>query len=194
MTEPLKNLEAVVLYVVLEVRDLWGTTTQRSYAGASALQVRLEAAKVEAERQRSPGASFEIEEVPGLLLASADRSIAMVDFHSANSFGEWDIAEARNLLRRGVDIERVLDSFAATGIWTERPNPDSLIRVELGGPDAPKRVTGAISFWKWKSMPFGSHRPMTWREDRAKYQADGVRAVRAAFARINNLVPAPPSR
>lgn len=191
-TDPLLSVRAGVFYLVLQDRIAWGNEISR-YRGQLSLVTTVKRARQVAQGWRSPGANFTIMEAPGLVFETVRKRIGMIDFHSDDSFADWDPRGAE-VLRAGTPIELVIEAFGQTGSWKlgQAPSVHSIVhrRVEQMEPATP---LGTGSFTTYQSSFGGSRQPINWSHQRGAFISRGTLRIVAEFERVNSPEVVPPS-
>lgn len=191
----LLGVRAARLYVTVESRNAWHSTTSRKYSGNWALYPFLSLAKQHAEERRKPGSQFIIRESPGLVFYSSKAAVFMTDFHPEVPFGKWDASRASEVFRIGTHMLHVIRAFATYGFWTTKSNTrkDSLVNTTI-------RLDQWLDPALWSQFDFvepdskfanltskavGSGYKLAWTKSDAKCSARGALAIENAFVAVN---------
>lgn len=173
---------AASFFLVTRQRNAWWGTTSRQYRGPVSLNASLGEAKEVAERWRKQGSQFSIQEVPGLVLEGRFR-IAIVEFHSENSFSSWD-PTAKCPIGAGESLSRVCEVLEIGVWWRPRPDRNSMVRGLLADRDEPAPITPGQTFRTWSSAFYGADFSIHWVENRGRHRANGTVEV---ARRLNEL-------
>jgi hypothetical protein len=183
------------IHVTLRHRNAWNDTTSSQYRGPGSLTVSRREAEDVAEGWRERGSWFVIHEVPVLLLGTQLGPVAIAEFHTKNSFANWNRnSAAARVLRIGASAGDAIRSLGRFGIdddqwwhndWTAAISPHSSIN---GRPVwLPEYVTPKPRgrFKTWASVNNGSTYRIGWREFRTEERAVGASAVVTVFRELN---------
>lgn len=179
-------VRAAVFYIVTRQRSAWHGSWSSRYKGPTSLNPSLRESMAVAERWRAQGSQFSIQEVPGLLVLPKSKlyGIALVEFHSNNSFGRWIVDES--ILRVGAPAEGLLNRLTVDGQW-DGPIPldDSFVSGRVEDIDGIRLVSEKTTFRAWSSNFEGADAPISWQFKPGRHIADGVRKIESEFMRIN---------
>lgn len=119
-------------------------------------------------------------------MLSEQGPVAVVEFHSRNSFVQWDSVRGSDVLRLGTPIGTVLRAFGADGFWRRpEPSPHSLIsgKAEWGSlSPLPTRA----QLRRWESESNGAGRPLSWRKYPANKSRQGVNKIIGVYEAVNS--------
>jgi hypothetical protein len=163
----LKNMKGVTLYLLSTGRNAWHSTWSERYRSDAALFATFDQAKAVAEKSRNKGTTFEIEQCPGLAFYSIVGVVALVEFHSEQSFGKLKLDTISNRLEVGTMIRDAIDPFkAATGEYWDTPFPSEnsfiAVKSDLAEEFEPLPVPHYLR--KWGSVALGSNYYLGWNE------------------------------
>lgn len=181
----LLGISPVLLYVITRGRNAWHSTWVENYSGPTALVADFASAATLAEKRRKQGNVFYIEQVPGLLLKSSIAPIALVEFHSNNCFGKWDVEGAADRLELGTPIAAVLNALGPHGMWRGRPpSKHSFISgIADWQPLTPMPPRTPIK--RWTSQSVGRDYRLNWNKYLSRYSRQGINKIVKAFERVN---------
>jgi hypothetical protein len=163
----LKNLTGVTLYLLSTGRNAWHSTWSERYRSDAALFATFEAAKAAAEKARNRGTTFEIEQYPGLAFYSVVGVVALVEFHSKQSFMKLRLDTLTNRLEVGTMIRDAIDPFkaATSEYWsTPFPSENSFIVVRSDLAEEFETLPSPTYLKKWGSVAWGSNFYLGWNE------------------------------
>jgi hypothetical protein len=185
LAAPLLGVKPARLYVVIRGRNAWHSTWVQNYSGPYALSVSFHAAAAHAERRRKQGSVFYISEVPGIALQSEEGPVALVEFHSDNCFGKWDLSAGVDYLQLGTPIGAVMRSLGPYGHWRGRiPSKHSFITGKANwGSVALLEARKPLK--RWQSRSVGGQYALDWEQYRSRYTRAGVNKVIRAFEAVN---------
>lgn len=187
--EKVTHLNASVFYVVTRERNAWRGVESRQYQGPTSVTSTLDAAKQLAESWRQRGSQFTIQEIPGLEIETELSRLALVEFHSDNSFGRWDPTKS-DVLKLGTPARNLLEALGPSGQWRGVvPSEESFVSGELAAEDAPKEVKPRTRFSAWEAEFDGPGEPIWWRQRKGRHKSAGVRAIVTAYSKVNHLTP-----
>jgi hypothetical protein len=163
----LKKLKGVSLYLLSTGRNAWHSTWSERYRGEAALFSNFDSAKAEAERSRNRGTTFEIEQYPGLAFYSIKGVVALVEFHSKQSFDKLRIEDVGDTLHVDTPIRDAIAPFtAATSEFWNKPFPSEnsfvVVKSDLAEDFEPLMVPSYLK--KWGSVASGSNYYLGWNE------------------------------
>jgi len=120
----LLNLQGVTLYLLSTGRNAWHSTWSERYRRDAALFSTFNSAKAAAEKSRNRGTTFEIEQYPGLAFFSVAGVVALVEFHSKQSFSKLKLEEIGDRLKVGTPLRDAIAPFTeATSAFWNSPFP-----------------------------------------------------------------------
>ena len=185
MRAGLLGVKPVLLFVVTRGRNAWHSTWVRNYQGPASLVGSLRAAKALAEQQRVQGSVFYIREVPGLTLLTEEGPLGLVEFHSDNCFGKWDVDQGAEVLRLGAPIASVLHALGPQGLWnTPVPSRHSFISGSSGWHSLMK-LPPRRPLKSWFSQSAGGNYMLNWLEHPSEYSRRGVNRIFRMFEKLN---------
>lgn len=184
----LQSLEAARFYIVTRQRNAWHSTTSNDYRGPSSLASSFWDARMAAERWRTQGSQFTIQEIPGLVFGSEAARYALVDFHNSNSFEAW-VGKPSTYLKIGTPLQKVIGGFTwwfSLDNWRPfKPASASLVLRELRDDEQPERATPSHVFRAWSSVFYGPDEHIWWREHPGRHQSAGTIRIVRSFQRAN---------
>ena len=163
----LLSLQGVTLYLLSTGRNAWHGTWSERYRRDAALFSSFNAAKASAEKSRNRGTTFEIEQFPGLAFYSVAGVVALVEFHSKQSFGKLKLEEIGVRLKIESTMRDVIAPFteATTEFWMQPfPSESSFVGVKSDLAEEFEPLPNPSYLKKWGSVASGSNYYLGWNE------------------------------
>jgi hypothetical protein len=163
----LLNLQGVTLYLLSTGRNAWHSTWSERYRRDAALFSTFNSAKAAAEKSRNRGTTFEIEQYPGLAFFSAAGVVALVEFHSKQSFSKLKLEEIGDRLKIGAPIRDAIAPFteATSEFWNAPfPSESSFVEVKSDLAEEFEPLSNPSYLKKWGSVASGSNYYLGWNE------------------------------
>ncbi|WP_431797019.1 hypothetical protein [Microbacterium kunmingense] len=175
--EHLSRIVPAYFYITTRERNAWWGTTSKQYRGPTSLTCTLAAAKKVAEGWRAQGSAFSIQQVPGLHVMSEWTDVALVEFHTNDSYSTWDQTHADEI-KAGMPLRDVVDALGPMGHWRgTAPSPHSFVSGVLDGEDVAEPLGPRATFHAWSSYSFGGKYLLGWTEQAGRHKAPGVRRI-----------------
>jgi hypothetical protein len=181
----LLGISPVLLYVITRGRNAWHSTWVENYSGPTALIADFAFAAELAEKRRKQGSVFYIEQVPGLLLKSPEAPIALVEFHSSNCFGTWDVERAQDRLELGTPIAAVLNALGPHGMWRGRPPSEHSFISGIADWQSLTPLPPRTPMKRWTSESLGRGYRLNWNKYPSRYSRQGINRIVKAFELLN---------
>lgn len=165
------------LYIVTRERNAYWGAQSRQYKGRSSLALTLDAAKQVAEEWRGSGSTFTIQKIPGLCAQGTRFNLVLAEFHSNDSFGDWDPSQAP-LVAKGTPLTLVRYHLTHRGRWLGAvPSASSFVTGFTEGKERPAPIGERAHFRSWTSFSVGSNSYLQWTRHPGRHRASGVRKV-----------------
>ncbi|MCT9002963.1 hypothetical protein [Microbacterium memoriense] len=175
--EHLSRIVPAYFYITTRERNAWHSTTSRQYRGQTSLTCTFAGAKKVAEGWRAQGSAFAIQQVPGLHLMSEWADVAIVEFHTNDSYSAWDHSYAE-ALQPGSGLRDVLNALGAAGHWRAiPPSAHSFVTGVLDADEVAEPLGARAVFRAWSSLSLGSDYVLGWSEHPGRHKAPGVRRI-----------------
>jgi hypothetical protein len=186
----LLNLQGVILYLLSTGRNAWHSTWSERYRRDAALFSNLDSAKAAAEISRNRGTTFEIEQYPGLAFFSAAGIVALVEFHSKQSFSKLKIEDIGERLKVGTPLRDAIAPFneATNEFWnTPFPSESSFVDVKSELAEEFEPLINHPYLKKWGSVASGSNYYLGWNE-KSKPEETPITRILGEFTYQNLLI------
>lgn len=184
----LQTLVAARFYIVTRQRNAWHSTTSNDYKGPLSLASSFWDARMVAERWRTQGSQFTIQEIPGLVFGSESARYALVDFYNNNSFQAW-VGKPSVYMKIGTPLQKVVDGFTwwfSFDNWRPfKPAISSLVFRALRDDEQPERATPNRVFRAWSSVFYGPDTHISWVEHPGRHRSTGTIRIVRSFQRAN---------
>lgn len=184
------TLKGHTLYLLSTGRNAWHSTWSERYRSDAALFSSFDAAKEAAEKARNRGTTFEIEQYPGLVFYSLAGVVALVEFHSKQSFSKLQLNSIGDRLEVGTMIRDAIDPFklATSEFWaTPFPSENSFVVVKSDLAEAFEPLQASSNLKKWGSVASGSNYYLGWTE-KNKPEETPITLILREFKYQNSLI------
>jgi hypothetical protein len=186
----LNYVQGVTLYLLSTGRNAWHSTWSERYRSDAALFATFDLAKASAEKSRNRGTKFEIEQFPGLAFYSLAGVVALVEFHSKQSFSKLRLETLTNRLEVGTLLRDAIDPFkaASSEYWnTPFPSENSFLAVKSDLAEQLEPLPTPSYLKKWGSIASGSNYYLGWNE-KSKIEETPIARILSEFSDQNFLV------
>ncbi len=186
----LNYLQGVTLYLLSTGRNAWHSTWSERYRSDAALFATFDLAKASAEKSRNRGTKFEIEQFPGLAFYSLSGVIALVEFHSKQSFSKLRLETLTNRLEVGTLLRDAIEPFkaASSEYWnTPFPSENSFLAVKSDLAEEFEPLPTPSYLKKWGSVALGSNYYLRWNE-KSKQEESPIARILSEFSCQNSLI------
>ena len=186
----LLNLQGVTLYLLSTGRNAWHSTWSERYRRDAALFSTFNSAKAAAEKSRNRGTTFEIEQYPGLAFFSVAGVVALVEFHSKQSFSKLKLEEIGDRLKVGTPLRDVIAPFreATSAFWNSPfPSESSFVEVKSDLAEEFEPLSNPSYLKKWRSVASGSNYYLGWNE-KSKPEENPITRILGEFTDQNLFI------
>lgn len=101
-----------IVYLLLERRNAWHSTTLNQYSSSAPLFSSFHAARSAAESRRKAGSYFVIADKPALTFDFEMQSLVVVDLNTSKPFAKWALPPAMADRKSPVSADEVLRAFS----------------------------------------------------------------------------------
>ncbi|WP_150497730.1 hypothetical protein [Roseibium aquae] len=176
----IKKLESCIIYYIYQGRNAWHSTWVTQY-WSGCMHTTLESAKENAERLRTQGSVFHIQELPALAFRSAKGVLVVTQintlqplrYYSADAVSSLPEGFKRikggreNYLSKGAPLMGVAMSFLhSSRFWREAPPAEnSVITVSSSDSNLTLKKLTKAKLCTFKSSSFGGGYLLSWCQD-----------------------------
>lgn len=186
--EEITGLELITIFYVHTGRNAWHSTWISRYS-PGCMHTTLKSAKSYAETQRVQGTTFNISELPALLIASSIGSVVVTQINSKNPLSGYSRHAVRATHHSNALMEGHLDDYLCIGapiygailsfaldsrFWKQPPPHSNSLIITETFETRPETVEIKKNSLKYKSFSQGGHYTMGWRKYEGDVSATGI--------------------
>lgn len=195
-----RSIRAGLIYFIYTGRNAWHSTWISRYS-EGCMHASFPEAAESAERRRTSGTVFSIEELPALWVEVLGGVLAVTEINSANPLAYFSVQPTNPKSNRSVKIQnehlifdcsknnmKLEDLISAFDInsqhWTRRPNPEnSIVFVAKQDPDIGYLSISPNKLQKWKSRSYGPRYRLSWVNSPSQISSSAVRRLGRAASK-----------